>query len=132
MQKLNKGYVFSIYLFIIVYYFLPRIQFSTHSQLWNFVFEFRNICVLAISILMLLVTFQKAYLNKWQKLNLTHMVINSYVLYFLATFFYLMIVAFIWWLIISAVLFPILRLIQNKQNPVSEGTLKKFNVNELP
>lgn len=92
MAKTSKGYVFGINLAIVIYYFLPRTKISTHSQLWNLFFDFRGICVLLITILMLLITFQKSHSGKWKNVNLSRMVTGSYILYFLATFFYLMIV----------------------------------------
>ncbi|EOL44162.1 hypothetical protein I580_01105 [Enterococcus caccae ATCC BAA-1240] len=95
MTKTNKGHVFGINLAIIIYYFLPRTKISTHSHLWNMFFNFRGICVFLITITMLLITFQKFHLGKWKNSNLSRMVMSSYILYFLAIFFYLMIVEFI-------------------------------------
>ncbi|WP_086315007.1 hypothetical protein A5821_002543 [Enterococcus sp. 7F3_DIV0205] len=95
MGKTQHTSTFGINLAIVIYYFLPRIQITTASPYWNVFFNSRSILVFLFTIAMLVITFQKTYSNKWQNIRLGEMVGNVYLLYVLASFFYIMIVELI-------------------------------------
>lgn len=56
MNKTSQASIFGTNLAIVIYYFLPRIHVSTHSQLRNLFFNFRSFAVLLITIVMLFIT----------------------------------------------------------------------------
>lgn len=95
MNKMNQGSTFGINLAIVIYYFLPRMQVSTYSYSWNLIFDFRKLGVFLITVTMLFIVYQKAYLNKWKNIDSSRMVVGSYMLYLFATGFYIMLLEFI-------------------------------------
>ncbi|ALS02322.1 hypothetical protein ATZ33_13280 [Enterococcus silesiacus] len=95
MKETKHISTFGTNLAIIVYYFLPRMRITTLSPYWNIFFNFRSICVTIITLLMLLITFQKSYTNKWKNVHLSRMVTGAYILFLLATLFYVMMIEFI-------------------------------------
>lgn len=95
VNKTKEASVFGTNLAIIIYYFLPRMQITTHSSQWNLFFNFRDIGVTFITIAMLTLTYQKFHTNKRQNINVDQMVVSAYILYLLATIFYFMMIEFI-------------------------------------
>ncbi|MBP2098609.1 hypothetical protein [Enterococcus rivorum] len=95
MSKTKTTTSFGTFVAIGIYYFLPRMQMMTASFGWNLFFNFRNSCVVLITLGMLVVTFQKSYTNKFQNVNLNQMVVGMYILYLLATIFCFMLLEFI-------------------------------------
>ncbi|WP_348921381.1 hypothetical protein [Enterococcus rotai] len=95
MNKAKPISIFGTNLAIIIYYFLPRIQITTRSPHWNMFFNFRSILVTIITLSMLMITFQKAYSNKWKSVHLSRMVTGAYILFLLATLFYFMMLEFV-------------------------------------
>ncbi|MEI5990349.1 hypothetical protein [Enterococcus crotali] len=95
MNETKHISIFGTNLAILIYYFLPRMHITTLSPYWNMFFNFRSICVTIITLMMLFITFQKTYANKWPSVNLSRMVTGAYILFLLATPFYFMMLEFI-------------------------------------
>lgn len=95
MSKTKDHLVGSSYLAIFIYFILPRAQITTTSNYWTIFFSFRELAVGIITIGMVVVTVQKLTGNKWKTLNLTDMIIWAFVLYSLATLFFIVLPEFL-------------------------------------
>lgn len=83
------------YLAIFIYYILPRAQITTGSTQYNILFSSRELLIPVITLIMIIITFQKSNRGKWQSLKLANMVIGLYVFYALASLFFLIILEFL-------------------------------------
>lgn len=95
MTEKKSSSSFGIYLAIFCYYFLPKIQVTTISSIWDTIFNVHSFIVSIIPLAMLIITFQKTYTTKWKNVNLTSMVVIAYLLFFLSTIIAYMLTEFI-------------------------------------
>ena len=92
MKKIRESPL-TIYVAILTYGLLPRINVSVNLP--NQSSAIRSAIILLVTISMLIITYQKLEKDKWEKINLGNMVLSAYILSILFTIFQLMSTAFL-------------------------------------
>ena len=95
MTEKRENLHFHIYLAIILYAMLPRVQVSTFSPYLNTLFEVKANAVPYIVFFLFFITIQNIHFNKFKTLNLNHMIFLIYALYILSNSLLFVVLAFV-------------------------------------